>query len=85
MMPRMKKRVLIATICLSATIAVALSAQRPADAPATAASGKPPDSVFIEDLTWAEVRDLIASGTTSVIVPGFAMWPPMFSQLPSGT
>ena len=47
---------------------MALSAQRPADAPATAPSGKPPDSVFIEDLTWAEVRDLIASGTTNVIV-----------------
>lgn len=68
MISRMKKRVLFATICLCATIAVALSAQRPADAPATAPSGKPPDSVFIEDLTWAEVRDLIASGTTNVIV-----------------
>ena len=67
-MPRMKKRVLFATICLCATVAVAISAQRPADAPATAPSGKPPDSVFIEDLTWAEVRDLIASGTTNVIV-----------------
>jgi creatinine amidohydrolase len=64
----MKKRVLFATICLSATIAVMVSAQRPADAPATAPSGKPPDSVFIEDLTWAEVRDLIAGGTTNVIV-----------------
>jgi creatinine amidohydrolase/Fe(II)-dependent formamide hydrolase-like protein len=67
-MRRMKKRVLIATICLSATIAVAVSAQRPADAPATQPSGKAPDSVFIEDLTWAEVRDLIAGGTTSVII-----------------
>ena len=64
----MKKRVLIATICLSATIAVAVSAQRPADAPATAPAGKAPDSVFIEDLTWAEVRDLIAAGTTNVII-----------------
>jgi len=64
----MKKRVLFATVCLSATIAVMVSAQRPADAPATAPSGKPPDSVFIEDLTWAEVRDLIAGGTTNVIV-----------------
>jgi creatinine amidohydrolase/Fe(II)-dependent formamide hydrolase-like protein len=49
-------------------VASAKSEQRPADAPATASSGKPPDSVFIEDLTWAEVRDLIASGTTSVII-----------------
>jgi creatinine amidohydrolase/Fe(II)-dependent formamide hydrolase-like protein len=68
MMRRMKKRVLIATICLSATIGVALSAQRPADAPATQPSGKAADSVFIEDLTWAEIRDLIAGGTTNVIV-----------------
>jgi creatinine amidohydrolase/Fe(II)-dependent formamide hydrolase-like protein len=45
-----------------------LSAQRPANAPATAPSGKPPDSVFLEDLTWAEVRDLIAAGTTTAIV-----------------
>jgi len=45
-----------------------LSAQRPANAPATAPSGKPPDSVFLEDLTWAEVRDLVAAGTTTVIV-----------------
>ena len=67
-MPRMKKRVLFATICLCATFAVALSAQRPADALATAPAGQPPDSVFIEDLTWAEVRDLIAAGTTNVIV-----------------
>src|SRR5262245_34674479 len=47
---------------------VTASAQRPANAPATAASGKPPDTVFIEELTWAEVRDLIKSGTTTVIV-----------------
>ena len=49
-------------------LGVTLSAQRPANAPPTAAAGKPPDSVFIEDLTWAEVRDLIKSGTTTVIV-----------------
>ncbi len=28
-----------------------------------------PDTVFIEELTWTEVRDRIASGTTSVILP----------------
>jgi creatinine amidohydrolase len=44
------------------------SAQRPASAPATAPSGKPPDTVLIEELTWAEVRDLIKDGTTTVIV-----------------
>jgi hypothetical protein len=43
-------------------------AQRPANAPATAPAGKAPDSVFIEDLTWAEVRDLVKAGTTTVII-----------------
>src|SRR6185295_17074716 len=44
------------------------TAQRPANAPATAPAGKPPDSVFIEDLTWAEVRDLVKAGTTTAII-----------------
>jgi creatinine amidohydrolase len=43
-------------------------AQRPANAPATAPAGKPPDSVFIEELTWAEVRDLVKAGTTTAII-----------------
>ena len=67
MIQRMKNRLLLAALAIP-VLAMVVSAQRPADAPATAPSGKPPDSVFIEDLTWAEVRDLIASGTTSVIV-----------------
>jgi hypothetical protein len=29
----------------------------------------PADSVFLEDLTWTELRDLIRSGDTTVIVP----------------
>ena len=28
-----------------------------------------PDSVFIEELTWVEVRDAIAQGKTTVIIP----------------
>src|SRR6187397_2213912 len=63
----MKKRAFLSLFVMLAMV-MSLAAQRPADAPATAPSGKPPDSVFIEDLTWAEVRDLLASGTTSVIV-----------------
>ena len=62
----MKKLLLsfIATfVCLAAA-----SAQRPANAPPTAPSGKPPDTVFIEELTWAEVRDLVKAGTTTVII-----------------
>jgi creatinine amidohydrolase len=46
----------------------AASAQRPATAPPTAPAGKPPDTVFLEELTWAEVRDLVKAGTTTVIV-----------------
>jgi creatinine amidohydrolase/Fe(II)-dependent formamide hydrolase-like protein len=47
---------------------VTASAQRPANAPETAASGKPPDTVMLEELTWAEVRDLVKNGTTTVII-----------------
>ena len=28
-----------------------------------------PVSVFLEDLTWPEVRDAVAAGTTTVIIP----------------
>jgi creatinine amidohydrolase len=28
-----------------------------------------PASVFVEDLTWTELRDLIAAGTTTIIIP----------------
>jgi creatinine amidohydrolase len=62
----MNHRVLPFLFSLLAT--AALSAQRPANAPDTAPSGKPPDTVMIEDLTWAEVRDLVKSGWTNVIV-----------------
>jgi creatinine amidohydrolase len=67
MIHRMKNRLLLAALAIP-VLAMVVSAQRPADAPATAPGGKPPDSVFIEDLTWAEVRDLIAAGTTNVII-----------------
>jgi creatinine amidohydrolase/Fe(II)-dependent formamide hydrolase-like protein len=36
---------------------------------AVAASAQVPDTVFLEQLTWDEVRDLIAAGKTTVIVP----------------
>jgi len=32
------------------------------------ASAAPPDTVFLEELTWTEVRDLLAAGKTTVIV-----------------
>ncbi|MGE3275545.1 MAG: creatininase family protein, partial [Vicinamibacterales bacterium] len=65
----MTRRVLPAVLVLAlALVAAAAFAQRPADAPDTAPSGTPPDTVFLEELTWAEVRDLIKAGTTTVIV-----------------
>lgn len=36
---------------------------------AAPAAAQTPDTVFLEDLTWVEVRDLVASGTTTVIIP----------------
>ena len=43
-------------------------AQRPASAPPTAPGGTPPDTVFIEELTWAETRDLVKAGWTNVVI-----------------
>ena len=63
----MRNRVL-PSIAVLAVVTITAFAQRPADAPATAPAGKAPDSVFIEDLTWAEVRDLVKAGTTTVII-----------------
>jgi creatinine amidohydrolase/Fe(II)-dependent formamide hydrolase-like protein len=57
-----------ALLVLLALTLVTASAQRPANAPETAPSGKPPDTVLLEELTWAEVRDLVKNGTTTVIV-----------------
>ena len=36
---------------------------------ASAASAQPRASVFIDDLTWTELRDAVAGGRTTVIVP----------------
>jgi creatinine amidohydrolase len=63
----MTKHALLPSLLALSLIAVA-SAQRPANAPATAPAGKAPDTVLLEELTWAEVRDLIKAGTTTIIV-----------------
>ena len=57
-----------ATLALILSLIASASAQRPASAPATAPAGKPPDTVLLEELTWAEVRDLVQSGTSTVII-----------------
>ena len=36
---------------------------------AGAATAQTPNSVFIEDLTWTELRDAVAAGKTTVIIP----------------
>ncbi len=36
---------------------------------ASAARAQTPDSVFLEDLTWTELRDQIAAGKTTIILP----------------
>jgi creatinine amidohydrolase len=57
------------TFALLLMLPIAMAAaQRPANAPPTAPSGKAPDTVRIEELTWAEVRDLVKNGTTTVII-----------------
>jgi creatinine amidohydrolase/Fe(II)-dependent formamide hydrolase-like protein len=55
-------------VLLALTLPAMALAQRPANAPPTAAAGKAPDTVFIEDLTWAEVRDMVKAGKTTVLV-----------------
>src|SRR5919106_1870838 len=59
----------LASLCLAmCSLVITASAQRPATAPPTAPAGKPPDTVMLEELTWAEARDLIKAGTTTVII-----------------
>jgi creatinine amidohydrolase len=62
----MKKSSLLTMTGLLLTLTT-MSAQR-SSGPPTAPSGKPPDTVFLEDLTWAETRDLVKGGTTTVII-----------------
>ena len=63
----MSHRVLSLT-CVLLFSSLGVAAQRPANAPATGPGGTPPDTVFLEELTWAESRDLIRAGWTTVIV-----------------
>jgi creatinine amidohydrolase len=65
----MKRLALLTSLAFFVLPLAAASPQRPANSPATAPAAKPPDTVFIEELTWAEVRDLTKAGTTTVIIP----------------
>ena len=53
---------------VSVLLLIALAYLLPISA-AQAPSVPQPDSVFLEDLTWVEVRDAIAAGKTTVIIP----------------
>lgn len=63
----MKKLPAIAAFLIVLSLVI-VAAQAPANRPKTAAAGKAPDTVLLEDLTWAEVRDMVAAGTTTVII-----------------
>src|SRR5437867_1455280 len=58
-----------AVVCFAIAVSpLIIAAQRPANAPPTAQAGKAPDTVWIEELTWAEVRDAVKAGTTTAII-----------------
>jgi creatinine amidohydrolase len=64
----MKAPALLTSFAIFSLLLITATAQRPATAPPTAPGGKPPDTVLLEELTWAEARDAIHSGTTTVII-----------------
>ncbi len=64
----MTLRTLLTVPVVALGLGMTAAAQRPASAPATGPGGTPPDSVFLEELTWAETRDLVKAGWTTVIV-----------------
>ena len=54
---------LVITGLLLAGMAVAIAA------PVQAPTSQAPSSVWLEDLTWTELRDLVRAGTTTIIIP----------------
>jgi creatinine amidohydrolase len=58
---RSRHRLTAATLIALALVAVPAFTQAP--------SVPQPDSVYLEELTWMEVRDAIAAGKTTVIIP----------------
>ena len=58
-------RARVTTIRSAATVALLCLAL----AGAPSAFGEAPDTVYLEDLTWTEVRDLVRAGKSTIIVP----------------
>ena len=75
----MSRRIIAtSTLALCATVAATLAVIAQQPAPASKATSPDPemlrpidavDSVFLEELTWLEVRDAVRGGKTTVIVP----------------
>ena len=62
-MPTRRQRLPLLALVLAASAIVASS-------PAAARAQAPvPPSVYLEELTWTELRDAVAAGTTTVIIP----------------
>lgn len=57
----------LAALLVAALVTVGLAVADRAAAGAAGAS--PPDTVFLEELTWTELRDLIQAGKTTIILP----------------
>ena len=64
----MSVRVLFGVPAITLLLGMTALAQRPANTPATGPGGPPPDTVFLEELTWAEARDLVKGGWTTAII-----------------
>jgi len=57
-----------ATLLLTVALLASCSSQNtPSETPV--AQSQPVDSVFLEDLTWVELRDAVVAGKTTVIIP----------------
>ena len=57
----MSRRVVVPDLLIAITCLVLLAP--------TSARGETPDTVFLEELTWTEVRDAIRAGKTTIIIP----------------
>jgi len=64
----MKPRTMLLTGFL-ATVGLLIAVQLIAPVAQAAPAVQVPDAVFLADLTWTEVRDKIAAGTTTIIFP----------------
>jgi creatinine amidohydrolase/Fe(II)-dependent formamide hydrolase-like protein len=60
-LPQLARTIRVAPLAIATTAMLLL--------PADAAPAQSPGTVFLEELTWTELRDLIAAGKTTILVP----------------